>query len=252
MPGDRHSALPVRTQDDLDERMQSKIIDYLVPTQGMQVDLDKNAHVEVHGNNPAAGDEVLRLSELGAITPDGVYDVANNTKPGNLGLIGHVRNAAPSDAHQTERITSITNGSVKALDISLHDEAGAAYSPSNPMPVTFAESEGVEFHDPHGGTDVAKDASETHEYTATADLLVTGYHGSASGKMKMVCAVETGVLTGIYVNRYVHFNSTANPDIDKILTEPIKLLNGQKIRLIKTNRDNDVMPLYSTIAGHTV
>lgn len=252
MSVDRHSALPVRTQADADERLQSKIIDYTVPGQGMEVDTDKNAHVEVHGNNPTGVDEILRLSELGAITPDGVYDIGNNSKPGNVGVVVCTRAATPGDVEQVIRQTGIDAGTVNAADIALHDESGVPYSVSNPLPVTLAESEGTEVHDYDTQADVAKDASDTHEYPAVADMLITGYCATSAGKMKLVVAVETAVASGVYANKFVHFNSTANPDIDKLLPEPIKLLLGQKIRLIRTNRDHEITDLYSTISGHTV
>lgn len=252
MSTDRHSALPVRTEADADERLQSKIIDYTDPSLGMEVDADKNAHVEVHGNNPAGGDEILRLSELGALTPDGVYDGTNNTKPGNSGVIVHQRNATPNDSHQTIRQTGISNDTKHCADISLHDENGTPYSATNPMYVAFTESEGSETHDPHEAVNVAKDGFGDHVYTAGADMLITGYHASGSGKMKAEVFVETAPSSGSFVSKYVHFNSTSSPDIDKILSTPIKLLNGQKIKMTKTNRDHDVQSLYSTFAGVTL
>ena len=52
---DYKSGLPVRSEaDGTDERLQTKIVDATSPdTQQMEVDSDNNAHVEVHGNNPA-------------------------------------------------------------------------------------------------------------------------------------------------------------------------------------------------------
>jgi len=43
---DMDSSLPVKTEVDVDERLQSKLVDYLVPTQGMEIDTDKDAHVK--------------------------------------------------------------------------------------------------------------------------------------------------------------------------------------------------------------
>lgn len=40
-----------------------------------------------------------------SIDIDGVYDVGTNPTPDNVGIIGHVRNAAPGDAQQTFRFT---------------------------------------------------------------------------------------------------------------------------------------------------
>lgn len=43
---DINSSMPVKTEADIDERLQSKIVDYTVPTQGMTVDADGDAHVK--------------------------------------------------------------------------------------------------------------------------------------------------------------------------------------------------------------
>lgn len=43
---DYDSSLPVRTEADVDERLQSKIVDYTNPAQGMEVDADNDAHVK--------------------------------------------------------------------------------------------------------------------------------------------------------------------------------------------------------------
>lgn len=43
---DIDSSLPVKTEVDADERLQSKIVDYTTPSQGMEVDSDGDAHVK--------------------------------------------------------------------------------------------------------------------------------------------------------------------------------------------------------------
>lgn len=252
---DYNSSLPVRTQSDADERLQSKIIDFTTPTQGMVVDADGNAHIEVHGNNPSGSDEILLLSELGAVVPDGLYHATNNTNPGNMGLVGHVRNASPDDTHQTQRITSITNGSKRALDVSIHDEDGAAFSSTNPVPVVIQESEGDEINDYLASSAVVAGATANHDYTVTAlkTLYITQIEGSASGKAKMSLAIESGVGTGIFTNvKFTQFNSTANPNMSVVLREPIAVAAGVIARLVMINKDNQSQDVYSTISGHEV
>lgn len=254
---DYNSSLPVRSEaDGTDERLHAKIVDGANPAQRMTVDADLNAHVEMHGNDPAGVDRVVRTSEAGALTPDGVYDAATNTKPGNLGLIASQRNAAPSDSTQTERLTSITDsgGTVKALDISLHDEAGEPFTASNPLPVTFVDSEGVEVNDYNTGAAVAAGASSVHLYTVTAlkTLKLSQIDASASGKMKVVIAVETGVATGVYTTKFVRFNSTANPNVALDIKENITVAAGVRVQVTRTNLDNQPQDLYSTICGHEI
>jgi len=251
---DYNSGLPVRTEaDGTDERLHAKIVDGADPTKRMTVDSDLNAHVEVHGNNPTGGDEVLRLSEIGALTPDGVYDASNNTKPGNSGLIASTRNATPSDTTQTQRITSITNALKRLLDVSIHDEDGNAFSASNPLPVTSVDSEGVEVND-YGMDTVAAGASATHDYTVTAlkTLKLSQVWASASGKMKIEIKIETAVASGVYTTKYVGFNSTANPNIDVPVKENITVAAGVRVRVIRSNLDKQSQDLYTTIGGHEI
>lgn len=252
---DYNSSLPVRSEaDGADERLHVKIVDGSTPAQRAIVDTDGNLHIEMHGDDPAGTDRVVRTSELGALTPDGIYDVADNTMPGNMGLIAHSRNAAPDETTQTERLTSIqsADSTVRALDMSLHDEDGEPYSNSNPLPVTISESEGTEVNDYNTAAAVAAAAVSNHDYTAVGDFIFTQFHATASGKCKLQVAIETAVASGVFNNRFVMFNSTSTPNMSLTLREPITVAAGVRVRLIRTNLDNQAQDLYSTITGHEV
>lgn len=252
---DQKTSLPIRTEaDGLDERVHVKIVDGTNPAVNQTtVDSDKNLHVEAHGNNPAGTDEVLRMSELGSASVDGVYDGTNNTDPSQVGVVGMARNASPADSQQTIRITSVPNsdGSVRSLDISLHDEDGEPYSASNPVPVTFEESEGDEIHDYKDDAAVAKDASASHSYTVSTgkDLILRQVLCTGSGRAKFELQVEDDVGEGTFHTIGVRFNSTANPDCDLILSVPVVVPAGVIVKVIKTNRDNQAQDLYTTIVG---
>lgn len=255
---DYNSGLPVRTEaDGTDERLHAKIVDGVTPSQRMTVDTDLNAHVEMHGNDPASVDRVVRLSEIGALTPDGLYDVANNTKPGNLGMIASSRNVAPGDTTQTQRLTAKTgtvDTDVRALDVSLHDEDGNKFSASNPLPVTSVDSEGTEVNDYNTVAAVAANATSNHDYTVTAlkTLKLSQIWAAASGKLKIEVQVETGVATGVFTTRFVGFNSTANTNIRIPVNENIAVAAGVRVRVIRTNKDNQPQDVYSTISGHEI
>lgn len=252
---DQKKGLPVRTEEDgLDGRLHSKIVDYLTPSQGAEVDTDKNLHVEIHGNDPTGADQVVRTSELGAVTPDGVYDGTNNTKPGNVGLVAHERNATPGDAQQTKRLTGVTNDTVHALDVAIRDESGAPFSSANPLPVVQVESEGDEINDYLADSAVAVDTTVNHDYTVTAlkTLKLTQILMSASSRGKFEVMVETGVGTGIFTSKAVKFVSVATPNAEWSLREPIDVAAGVKVRVAKTNTDNQAQDMYSTICGHEV
>lgn len=253
---DYKSGLPVRSEaDGLDERLQTKIVDASNPdTQQLEIDTDGNAHAEMHGNDPASTDRVLRLSETGALTPDGVYDVTNNTLPGNVGLILHSRAATPDETNQIIRPTAIqgsTDNTIYALDMALHDEAGNAYSATNPLPVAIGSSEGDEVVDYDQAVAVVKDASANHDYTVTAlkTLVLDSVECSASGRAKFELQVETGVATGIYETKLVGFNSIADPNVELNAKKRISVAAGVIVRLVKTNLDNQAQDLYSTILG---
>lgn len=249
---DYNSGLPVRTEaDGTDERLHAKIVDGTTPSQRMIVDTDGNAHAEMHGNDPTATDRVVRTSELGALTPDGVYHATNNTKPGNSGLIASTRDAAPSDTTQTQRITSVTSSTVRALDVSMRDGIGNAFSATNPLHVTITDVAGNEINDYNTAT-VAAGATNNHDYTAAATFKLSQIWAAASGKMKIIVSVETGVATGVFTPRFVGFNSTANPNIEIPIHEFITVLTGVRVRVARTNLDNQSQDLYSTISGHEI
>lgn len=256
---DQDTSLPIRSEiDGTDERVHVKIVDGTnsPAVNQTEVDSDNNLHVEIHGNDPAGDDQVIRTSELGAVTPDGIYDASNNTKPGNVGVIASQRNASTDDTTQTERITSVTDGggTVTSMDVALHDEDGEAYSSSNPMPVTVVDSEGSEINDYNTSAALASDASSNHDYTVTAlkTFKLSQIWATASGKLKIEVQVETGVSTDSWTTKFVGFNSTANPNISITVKENIAVAAGVRVRIIRTNRDNQAQDVYSTISGHEI
>lgn len=253
---DYDSSLPIRSEaDGADERVHVKLVDGTTPSQRTTVDTDGNVHAEMHGNDPAGTDRVVRTSELGALTPDGVYHVADNTEPGNLGLIAHSRAVSPGDADQIKRVTAKTgtvNTTVHALDVSMHDENGNAFTSTNPFPVTFVDAEGLEINDYNTAVAVAAGASSNHDYTAVATFKFSQVEAAASGKAKIQVQIETGVATGIFNTKFVQFNSTATPNMHIDIKENIEVLTGVRVRIIRTNLDNQAQDLYSTISGHQI
>lgn len=254
---DYDSGLPIRSESDgSDERVHVKIVDGTTSpaVNQTEVDSDSNLHVEGHGNDPAGVDRVIRTSEQGHTAISGIYDVADNTDPSNIALIAHTRNGTPADTQSTERLTSIedSGGTVRALDVSLHDENGEVYTVDNPLPVVATDSEGgTKIHDYKAAGSVAKDATDDHDYTVTAgkELRLKQILASASGKCKLELKIETGVGTGTYNTVVTKFNSTAEPNICFELVERIIIAAGVKVRVTMLNRDNQPQDLYSTIVG---
>ena len=254
---DYDSGLPIRSEaDGTDERVQTKIVDATNPdTQQMEVDTDGNSHVEVHGNRADdAADVVLNLSEEGKPNPRGDYEVDENSEPASVGMVAGARSSNNTRVDQTEHITSIedSGGTVRAMDMSLHDEDGEAYTANNPLPVAISEFEGDEVCDYQTSASVASDASVNHDYAVTAAKTFIGSRVwvSGSGKLKVEVQLEDGPAAGTYTTKFVGFNSTSNPNVniplDKICGKQVATAN---VRLIITNRDNQPQDLYSTLVG---
>lgn len=232
----------------------TRIADYANPdTQQAVVDTDNNLHVEVHGNNPAAGDEVLRLSELGAVTPDGFYDATNNTVPGNVGLVGHTRAASPAGTDQVQRLTAktgTTDTDVHALDISLHDQNGNAYTAANPLSVFVAPSPATEVHDYDTQASLAAAGVDNHDYTVAGSAF-TLYKvlATASAQMKIEVQYDPDGVSG-FTTIAVGFNSNANPNIEiDFGAIGFEVAVAGIVRVARTNRDNKSQDVYSTIVG---
>lgn len=254
---DQALALPVRTEGDPDQRIQSKIVDFTNPSVGQIVDSDGNSHVEAHGNDPAGVDRALLLTEEGRSTSRGDYDATTNTKPSSSAMIVHGRTASPTEANQTVRPTGVNSSvdtGVWAQDVAIRDESGNPYSASNPLPTTSVDSEGEEINDFDMATAVAGAATSNHDYTVTAatTLKLTGVRATASGRMKIQVQIEDGVGSNTFDTVAVSFNSVATPDMIINFRESIEVAAGVRVRVIRSNRDMLAMDLYSTISGHEI
>jgi hypothetical protein len=249
---DKNTALPVRTEGDAEELLVSRIADGTTGANKLTVHADGLAHVEVHGNNPAGNDEVLRLSELGAPNPDGDYHATDNTKPASSGLIAHDRGAAIDETSQNKRVTAVggTDNTV-CLDVAIRDEAGAAFSRTNPLPVEVTEATGDEVYDYQTSADLAAAASINLDYTVSASrtLEVAEVKVSGSGKLKAELKVETAAASGTYNTKEVSFNSTALPNIVMESHRLLKQVTGAKVRITITNLDNQAQDVYMSLKG---
>jgi hypothetical protein len=99
---------------------------------------------------------------------------------------------------------------------------------------------------------LAANASANHDYTTASAMKLTGVLASASGKCKIEVKVETAAASGVFNTKFVAFNSTANPNIQVFPTGDIMVPSGAKVRVVKTNKDNQAQDVYSTIEGSEV
>lgn len=150
-------------------------------------------------------------------------------------------------------ITSTTTGAKQALDVSLKDSAGNQLgSTASPLVVAISpDPAGAEINNYDTAAAIAAAATSNHIYTVTGGttLKLTQIEASASGKMKIEVQVETGVATNVYTTRFVQFNSTAETNMTIHLTAPISVAAGVRVRVIRTNRENQAQDVYSTISG---
>ena len=138
------------------------------------------------------------------------------------------------------------------LPIRLYDEDLVAYSENNPLPVSLEESEGDEINDFLQDDDVLKNGgSANHDYTVSAGktLQVEQVIFGGSGRAKFELQVEDGVGAGTFTTLAVGFISTSKLSDSIEFKRAQKVAAGVKVRVVKTNLDNQDANLYSTIVG---
>lgn len=114
--------------------------------------------------------------------------------------------------------------------------------------VVVKENPGTEIVNYDTSAAVAGGASDNHDYTST-NFLLQGVFASASGKLKIELQVETGAATNVFNTIAVQFNSTATPNMELILKSAYQVPAGARVRVIRTNRENQAQDVYSTILG---
>jgi len=218
---DFDSSLPIRTEANGD--VVAHLADGTVTTQLLKINADGS--IDTNTTIPV-GSKI--------IVTDGTDDLEVNAD----GSINAVVTATDLDIRD---LTAVSD----SVAAHLFDEAGAAFSLTNPLPVeVVSDASGVEVVDYQTSAAVAKDASVNLDYTVTATktLLVAGLWVSGSGKLKAQLLVN-GVV------KYVGFNSTANPNIDIPIYKILKGLTTEVVRVTLTNLDNQAQDLYSTLSG---
>lgn len=89
-------------------------------------------------------------------------------------------------------------------------------------------------------------SSSTHTYTATGNFKLSTIEASASGAMKIEIKVGT---TNLETTRMIAFTTESNLTTQLKFHEQIQLTVGQRIQVIRTNRELQAMDVFSTILG---
>lgn len=173
----------------------------------------------------------------------------------NYGAIGAQSLRVASQVGNATGAADFNNGATGAQTMRVAANlavAGADVSATNPVPVVISQDNpGTEINNYNTASAVAAGATSNHDYTVTAlkTLLLTQIEAAASGKMKIEVQIETGVATGVFNTRFVQFSSTAETNMSISLRAPISVAAGVRVRIIRTNKDNQSQDLYSTICG---
>lgn len=173
---------------------------------------------------------------IGAVTQSGTWSVRTQDGAGNA-------------------LTSSAAGGTRPLDVAMRDGSGNLYSGTNPLPVTFStDPVGTEVNNYSTASAIASGATSNHDYTVTAlkTMLLQQIEASGSGKMKIEVQTETAAASGVFNTKFVQFNSTSSPNMSIHLESPISVVAGARVRVIRTNKDNQSQDVYSTISGQEV
>lgn len=260
---DIEKGLPVRTEDDLQQKVQIKIVDHTDPNGAdKQTEVsEKLAHVRVFGNDEAGTKVQLQLSQDGRVNANGEYDGAVNTNPSSNGDIAHSRvTAEPTEANQDKRVTAVVyddgTKSVVSKDVSLHDENGMPYSANNPLPITMEATESDTVHDFAESVDVAAggNVSRSYEVIDGKTLVLKHIMARASGRIKLEVEIGDGGATEAFTKYFVGFASEkqgADADyLPSVAHEVVGTANGTNVKITLHNRDDDdAQSIYSTIIG---
>lgn len=115
--------------------------------------------------------------------------------------------------------------------------------------VVVQEDVGTEVVNYNTAAAVAAGATTNHDLVFASASKLYQVLGSASGKLKTEIQIETAAASGTFNTICVRFNSTANPDCDMSLIKYAAIPAGARVRVIRTNKDNQAQDVYSTIVA---
>lgn len=262
---DYASSLPIRTETNGDAAV--KVVDGTITSQALGVDSSGRVVVKLtdgSGNNINSTSNALHVDVQNAslVVTATDLDIRDLTDASDKVAIGDGTdtlavnadgsiNAVVSASNLDIRDLTHVTDSVKVGDGT--DFLAVNADGSINVNVTDA-SPGTSVNDYNTSAALAAAATSNHDYTVTGGMTLSlnQIEASGSGKMKIEVQVETGVATGVFNSRFVQFNSTSTPNMSVNLKDPISVAAGVRVRVIRTNRDNQSQDVYSTISGYEV
>lgn len=260
---DFNSSLPVRTETAGD--VQVKLVDSTLTSQAASVDANGSQKTRI--SDPSGNDVTSQANGAQRALDIGINVAGVQIDPRDIRLL--TNSDVVKAQLQDNAGTAITLGQKvmassvpvviasdqSKLDVNINDASGNPFTITNPLPVSISvDGGGTEVNNYNTASAIAGGATSNHDYTVTVDktLLLTQIEASASGKAKIEVQVETGVATGVFNSYFVQFNSTAETNMSIHLASPISVAAGVRVRVIRTNRDNQSQDLYSTISGQEI
>lgn len=264
---DFNSSLPTRTENPGDVIV--KVADATTPSQQLKVNADGT--IDVNASFTATDLDIrdLDANQDNVAISDGTDTLAVNVD-GSINAIVSATNLDIRDLTFASDKVDVSGSSVvvSATDLDVRDLSHAqdsikvgdgadflAVNTDGSINVKVsADIAGDEINNYNTAAAVGAGASSNHDYTVTAlkTLLLSQIEASGSGKAKIEVQIETGVATGVFNSRFVQFNSTSSPNMSLQLKSPISVAAGVRVRVIRTNRENQAQDLFSTISGQEV
>jgi hypothetical protein len=225
----------------------------------------------------AAGASAVNIQDGGnSITVDGTVAVSNfpTTVDTNFGTVGANTIRAAAQIGNSTGAANFNTGATGAQTLRVEANQGQPAAIANSwltkindgtdtllvntdgsINVVVSDSTpGTSVNDYNTSAALAAAGTSNHDYTVTAGktLSLNQIEASGSGKMKIEVKVETAVASGVFNTRFVQFNSTSNPNMSIQLKDEIVVAAGVRVRVIRTNKDNQAQDVYSTICGYEV
>jgi hypothetical protein len=120
------------------------------------------------------------------------------------------------------------------------------------MPVSIEESEGDEIHDYDAAPEVDKaGGTAEHIYTVSAGKLMNFEQVifAGAGRLKIDIQVETALASDVYETIATGMSSTSKLSDSIDFKRAFNVGAGVRIKILKTNLDNQDFDIYTTIVG---
>lgn len=138
---DIDSSLPIKTESDVDEKVQSKIVDFTTPTQGMEVDTDNDAHVKAKlrddAGNPFGIEANPVYTVIGDDPADEVFDYQTSAAVAKDATVNHDYTVTALKTMKGVQMVVSSSGEFK---VELMRETGVAAGTYDTILTAFAQA----------------------------------------------------------------------------------------------------------------